>query len=634
MNVKNVLVGVLLALFLVMGGVLVYLLASTEVAEEGDGSPTTFSVLESGMAGGWAYSVYSFRGNGNITAVSYPREPRRSVVIINDSQAVDASRLPELVDSLRILETYGFNVTVTDEPRIGNDIYVIPTGAIPSYALFSLQENSSNGTIIYIGGRDLLLSSGIKQLNWYAALSEEQRGRVVQYNGTLDDFMDGNVSLADEILYSSWMAGNRTNYSVSGNGVRTATAPLNESGYMRLVYEFHDVRGVYDSPRLRGANQTLVPDPPSIQPWEKSSLMFSLNKTNGTAFYSVKKDGKVVEHEQLRRVTDENVFIKRLEYSEPGEYVIIVDDNAGVIATGLLHVRDLRIALDERRGVTYVFSVTEDGMPVRNKEALVSLGDSEQRKYFVSGGELAVNAKLARGVNVFHIEIDGVSVPVEIDNQEDSIFEFYLKYGVFAIGVVMVVYFGARISRRPTYALRFGESASDMRQEMSLPVERALESFRLIRSDMKLEGSPITPQEFTIALKRYLTNGADVTDGNVEEILKKLVKDGRLETHRDYYQLKGEGDIVRNSLRRMIREKLIESGTMFREDGGRFVTKDFEIGFFGDKFGKKAIIIVDDKAEEKRLLSSLSGQEQARFRIMGSNDTLSFVPIDRLSDVL
>jgi hypothetical protein len=151
---------------------------------------------------------------------------------------------------------------------------------------------------------------------------------------------------------------------------------------------------------------------------------------------------------------------------------------------------------------------------------------------------------------------------------------------------------------------------------------------------MKLGNSPITPQEFTIALKRYLTNGADVTEGNVEEILTKLVKAGRLESHRDYYQLRGEGDIVKNSLRRMIREKLIESGTMFRESDGKFVTKEFEIGFFGQKFDSKAVVVVDDKAEEKSLLSSLEERALARVKIMQSNDTLSIVPIDRLSDIL
>jgi hypothetical protein len=161
-----------------------------------------------------------------------------------------------------------------------------------------------------------------------------------------------------------------------------------------------------------------------------------------------------------------------------------------------------------------------------------------------------------------------------------------------------------------------------------------LEGFRMIRRDMKLGSAPITPHEFSVSLKRYLTNGADVTEGNVEEILRKLVEQGRLETHRDYYQLAGEGDVVRNVLRRIVREKLIESGTEFHESEGRFVTPDFEIGFFGDTFHGKAIIVVDDKAEEKRILGSIGEKERARLRLQEANGRLSFLPVDRLSDVL
>jgi hypothetical protein len=638
MKLKTVLLGAIAVLLVILAGVAAYLLLSETMEEKEGVSLTAFSVLETGAASDFAYGVYSYRGSGNLTVLSYDSEPKRSVVIINDSQAVQASRLPDLVERLKTLEQYGFNVSVSSEPRIGESIYIVPTGALPSYALFNLQQNSSNGTVIYIGGKDLLLSSGMKRLNWYDSLSAAQRRRVVHYNGTLDEFLEGNVTLEREILRNGWIVKNTTTYSIRGDGVDTAVVPFNRTGFMRIIYEFEDLYGVFDSMRLRSVNQSLIPSPQTIYPWERSSLQFSLNKTNGTAFLTVKKNGKVMEHEQLRRVTDENVFIKKLEYAESGDYILIVDDNSGVIASGLLHVKDIQVKLAERRGYAYIFSVMVDGRPLNDAEAFVSLsnsrGNSSKTKYFVSDGEMAVNAKLEKGINVFNIEIGGDTVPVTIDNREGTVLEFYLNYGVPALAIVMVVYFGARVSRRPTYRLRFGDSADSVRQEITLPLDRALESFRMIRNDMKLSSSPITPHEFSISLKRYLTNGADVTDGNVEEILKKLVGSGKLENHRDYYQLKGEGDVVRNVLRRMVREKLIESGTQFRENCGRFVTKDFEIGFFGETFSKKGIIVVDDKAEEKRILDSLSENERARFRILQSNGMLSFVSIDRLSDVL
>jgi hypothetical protein len=182
--------------------------------------------------------------------------------------------------------------------------------------------------------------------------------------------------------------------------------------------------------------------------------------------------------------------------------------------------------------------------------------------------------------------------------------------------------------------LLFGESAASVRQEIRLPIERAVDGFRMIRKDMNLGKAPITPHEFSISLKRYLTNGADVTEGNIEEIIKKLISGGFLEGHRDYYQLKGEGDIKRNTLRRMTREKLIEAGVMFKDDGEKFITKDFEIGFYGQKFNKKGIIVVDDKTEIKKILDFLSDEEKSKMDILQTNDMIRFVPIDKLSDVL
>jgi hypothetical protein len=628
MRLRTIILGSIGILLLALGAIVLFLLASDAGEGGGEAPVSSFSVLESGGVGDYAYSVYRFRGNGNLTFISYDKEPKRTVTIINDSQAIQATRLNELVEELKPLERYGFNVTVSEEPRIGDGIYVIPTGAIPSYALFNLQQNSSRGTIIYIGDKDLLLSSGIKKLGWFNSLQPGQRARVVQYGGTLDDFMEaGNVSLADEILHASWT-------KISGEGIGTAITQYNSSGYMRIIYEMEGLAGVFDTPPLKSRGQPLTPSPQSLYPWEKSTLEFSLSRTNGTAFLTVKKDGKVLEHEQLRRVLDENVFIKKMGYEEPGEYLITVDDNDGQIASGLLHVKDLEINLLEKRGMSYVFSVTEDGRPLGNSEAMVSVGGSEPKRYYISDGELTLNARLNRGLNNFDFRIGGADIKVPVDVPEDQLIDFYLKYGLPAAGLMLLVYFGARMSRRPTYRLRFGDSADYVRQEIALPVERALESFKMIRSDMKLGSSPITPHEFSVSLKRYLTNGADVTDGNVEEVLKKLVKLGSLEAHRDYYQLKGEGDVARNVLRRMVREKLIEGGVPFRDQEGKFATKDFEIGFYGDDFKGKGIVVVDDKEEEKRINQGLSEAERARLRILQSNDMLVFVSIDKLSDVL
>lgn len=635
MRPLNIVIGLLTILFLLLAGTAVYFLISLTGEDVQEKSPPTFSVLEAGTASHYGYAVFNYRGEGNVTILSYPSEPSHEVIIINDSEAIQATRLDELIEDIGRLRDFGYNVSVTEEPVIGEGIYVVPTGAIPSYALFNLQQNLSNGTIIYMGEKDLLLSRGIREQPWYDALSEEQQERVVYYNGTLDEFIDEGGTLADVILYQTWNQNTNSTMKLSGAGLKTATIDLQDSEYIRLVYQLDGLSGLFDSYPLSPLNQSLTPNPQNIYPWEKSTLRFLLNKTNGTATLYVRKDGKIVEHEILRRVTDENVFIKRMQYEEPGEYVVEVEDNSGPIANGLLHISDLQIDLVDRMGVAYIFSVTADGEPLEDTEVYVYLGNSStKKKFYISGGTLAVSAKLDRGMNVFNMEVLGSTIPVSVYNDQVPLIEFYLSYGVPGLALVLFVYFGARMTRKPTYRLRFGETSTYIRQEIRLPLERALDSFKKIREDMKLGKTPITPHEFSVSLKRYLTNGADVTEGNVEELLKRLVQEGRLETHRDYYQLKGEGDVRKNVLRRMIREKLIESGVMFKEKGNRFVTKDYEIGFFGDKFSKKGIIVVDDAAETRRIMTNLSESERAKIIILESNGKIEFVPIDGLNDVL
>jgi hypothetical protein len=640
MNVKKLIIGAVVVLFILFLGLVGLLalmfLGDVDISPIQETSPPVFTVIEVNTAADSGYAIFNYRGEGNITMLALDKMPKKEIIVINDSRAIQADKLPDLVEDLRTLEKYGYELTVAEEATIADAIYVIPSGALPSYALFNLQQGSSKGTILYVGDTDLILSRGIKRQPWYDSLSEEQQERVVHYQGPLDDFIKSeNYSLVSDILYETWNQQSNTTMNVTDDGADTIVTKLDGSQYVRLVYELDDeLYGVSDTGPLQFTPQYLTPIPLKVFPWERAKLDFDLNKTNGTAEMEIQKEGKTIEKQFLRRVTDDNVFIKSMQYNEPGKYIIHVTDNTRRVASGILHVKDLDIELADRRGVTFQFDVTVDGEPLDNTDVMVGLGDSEKSKFYVSAGQLTVQAKPDPGENIFNIEIFGTTVPYRYNNDQKGFFDFYLTYGLPGIGLVLVIYFGARLSRKPMYSVRFGESATYIRQEIRLPLGRALDSFKRIRSDMKLGKSPITPHEFAISLKRYLTNGADVTEGNVEEILKKLVGSGKLEAHRDYYQLKGEGDVRRNTLRRMAREKLIESGTQFNDSDGKFVTKDFEIGFFGQNFKKKGIVVVDDNSEVEKILQSLTESERSRIEILRANDMLRFVPIGKLEDVL
>ncbi|MDD5339683.1 MAG: hypothetical protein PHV13_00355 [Candidatus ainarchaeum sp.] len=600
-----------------------------------------FQVLQTGMAGNNGYAIFNYRGTGNITILSYNSEPSKDIYIINDSQAIEATRLPELIAQLKTLEKYGYTVSMSNSTKMSNGIYVLPSGAMPSYVLFNLYQNNPNVTLVYVGSTDLLLSSGMKKNDWYGALTQPQRMHIMVYNSTLDEFLDkGDRSIPLDILFNTASRQRNATIHVSGSSLKTATIDMSNATRLRLIAEFDGLYGIYDSAPLQtlpvpATRKVLAPKPASVFPWEKSTLEFSLKRTNGTAFISINKDGKEVRRDMLRRVTDENVFLQKLQFSEPGEYVLDVSDNSGTIASGMLHVSDLQVALQERRGTTFVFSVIVDGAPLSDTEALVWLGNSStKRKFYVSDGLLTVNAKLDRGTNVFNMDLFGTVIQIPVENNSDPLLDFYIKFGIPGLGIVLLVYFSMRVSKKPMYTLRVGDSATYIREEVRVPTAEALETFKNAREDLHLSNEPITPHEFGVELKRRITNGADVTEGNVEGILKSLVTAGRLETHREYYQPKGEGDVKLNTLRRMIKERLIENGVQFREAGRKFVTKDYEIGFFGDNFTKKAIIVVDNESEIKQLLARLSDSERAVLRIRQANDLLVFVPIDRLGGAL
>jgi hypothetical protein len=79
---------------------------------------------------------------------------------------------------------------------------------------------------------------------------------------------------------------------------------------------------------------------------------------------------------------------------------------------------------------------------------------------------------------------------------------------------------------------------------------------------------------------------------------------------------------------------LIEHGLEFDEKGNKFVCTDFEIGFFGEKFSKKAIVIFDDQIEINQTLSNMEAFERSKVEVKVANGLLRLVAIDQLGEIL
>jgi len=633
MNIRNTVIAVLLLAFVLIA--VVSILPQPQGNGGNESGKSSFNVVDVNRAGNYGYTVIDNQGEVNATLIAYSSAPQKKVFLLNDSEAIGADKFPELAGQLQRLEKYGFSVDVRDDKVLSSGIYVVPSGAMPSYILDDLRFNASNAIIIFIGRPDLLIKNGVRQEDWYSGLEEDQRTRLVLINNTLDDYLSSNNSLPSFILENGWAAKAKASFQLSGQGRKTLSLPINDSQYIRLLWQSGEDAGIVDSSMLPADQAEVLSSPKSIFSWEKAELTFTLNRTNGTAVLSILKDGAETYVKELDRVRDENYFLEYFQPKEPGDYIVRVVDNSGVIGGGVVHVKNLQLSYQGSRGYSYVFNVVVDGEPVKNVEAKVSLENSTMVKtFYVSDGELTVPAELKQGLNNFNIKIFNTTRKIEVNYESEGLLNFYIKYGSISLALIAAVYFWARMSRSPVYTIRIGEIAGEIRKDLHMPVQSAIAAFKSVRKELGIGNSPITAHEFSIALKRHVTEGADVTEGNVEEIMQRLVSKGLLESHRQYYQLKGEGDIRRNALMRRVRDRLIEAGITFKVKGRKFVTGQFEIGFFGEKFLKNAIIVVEDQQELDSIMKGLSQKELSALQIKIANGVTQFVTIDRLDDVL
>ncbi len=409
MDLKKTVLAVLLVVVLSIVALLVSGVVVLVDEEQEAEVETRFSITEMGRAGQYGYVIYDFAGEGNLTLISYRKETSREITIIDDDEGMEMDRLEEFAEMFKPLEKYGYTIKISDRRKIGDGIYVVPTGAMPTYVLDDIISNATDGVVIYIGSKNFVLRGGLSERNWYDELTPWQKDRILVYESTsLGKYLeDGDFTGVDDILENKWSFERKAVYPLSGQGRKTSKIEMTEGDYIRVLYDLKDRKGITDSVKLKEETNILNPNPESIYPWGDSTLTFYLNKSNGTAFLSVFKDGNEVKSEMLKRVTNGSVFVKRLQFKEPGEYILHVRDNSGVIASGILHLKDLGITYVGKTGFNYFFRVTVDGAPLDDAEVTAGLKDSEMRKkFYVDGGDLVMGANLQKGENIFVIDIE------------------------------------------------------------------------------------------------------------------------------------------------------------------------------------------------------------------------------------
>lgn len=633
MSFRNIVLIVVLALiFVLVLTVILDLPASIVTSPPPQPSTPAFALHELGRAGDTGYVLFSLNGSAHVTLLALNQSPTQSIFILKDLDAIGNEHFDEFVDEFTSLTKYGYTVRSGSFLRdVEEDIYIVPTGAMPFYMLEELSH--PNRTIIYLGEKDLIIQNGIKYHDWYNELNEEEKSRLVIYNTTLDELQESNPSfIFQQILEQNWALAEKKEWDLQTDNNYTFTIPFENAQYLRLMV-IHQDYSMYDSPKLF-SRIPIDASPDSLFPWEKSTVTISLNRTNGTAQFQALKDGQIVYEESLGRVHEPNLFFHQLQFSSPGYYILRVTDQKGEIANGLLHVKALDIYLAEVRGNKYVFNISLDGVPLKNGEATVRLNHSENEGlYYIRDGELTVPARLRKGINIFVIRLLGTEYLLPVENTREGILDIYITYGLPGLILVLVVYGVARMTRKPVYRIRFGDVGRIIRKDVHLSIPDALALFSSVRRELGIQG-PITAQEFSLGLKHYVTEEAEITDGNVETILKKLIQQRKVETHLGYYQLHGEGDVRRNVLHRMVREILIEEGISFKQEGEHYMLRDMEIGFFGETFKKRGLIVIENVKDKEQLYRTLSPKAHSELRLQELNGRIQFVTPKMLKQIL
>ncbi|MEK6982324.1 MAG: hypothetical protein AABX38_05310, partial [Candidatus Micrarchaeota archaeon] len=493
------------------------------------------NIEELGQAGDFGYAVFSSSGAVSLHLLSYDVEPKKEVSILKEN-GIAMDNFDKFTLIVKKLEQRGFKVNVISPfAKNRRGIVIVPTGAMPQYIIDDIKSNNTNQSFFYLGKKDLIINNGIKKENWYENLTSMQRNNIYINETTLDAFLEkSGEGFLENIYQNSWLVTNDIERNYSYNNITFSTISLNisNSSYLRIIYSNAKNQSFNDTIYL---NKSTIIQTDQVFPNTFSTLSFFLNKTTIAPRMVIYKNAKEFDQERITKNIGESFYLKRLNFSESGDYIVRVFEGYKELASGVVHVKDLDITLVNSQPDLYTFKVMVDGSKIENEKVLASLNNSTKSQiFFVSSGELVIPAKLQRGQNVLNLQIFGLTKIIQINNNFEDISETYIKYGIPGLFIIILVYVIARFARRPVYKLRIGEGAKEQRKEVKLAPKTALDTILKSRKDLGLDG-PITSSEFAIALKKYITQGAEVTEGNVEELLKELEKGGKIEHYLDYY---------------------------------------------------------------------------------------------------
>ena len=636
---KRIIIGIVLL-------VLIATLAMTLLAPEEDEKPIGYvEIIKTGRAGGEGYFLFAANGTGSIRLLALDEIPKTNVYVLSES-GINVERFDEFVDGLAPLEKYGIGITVIGRSEVNNmrdSVLIVPTGAMPSYVLDGFESITNRGNrIIYLGKLNYVNNAGsLRKDYWYTKLENETNGTVemIIREYTMDEFLDlrgGMENLRGEILENEWAVGDRNSFNFTNyGGEESLFVKLPESGYLRFIYEAGEDKGIKDTELL--AKEPLeIMATEELFPWGKAELEFTVERSYGKVLYSLEKEGEQSASEELGHISPPGKdFLYQFEFEEPGDYIFKVYDGSGMLGSAHMHVKDIEVKIADVRDVRVMFNITIDGKPVKSGSALVSFeGAEEEREYPIINGIMSVPAKLSSGKNTFKVRYLEYRQNVVYERTKEGLFDVYLKYGPFAALLIAVVYGYGRVRKKPAYVLKIEKMGRKKRNVVTVEADQILYCVENAEKTFGWKNVPISFKELVHSIKKNITDGADMYDGDLDSILKRLEEKGLVEGYGGYYQLKGWGDVKENVLKRQIRDRLVLSGERFEESNGGFQVKQFLVSINYHKTKDKLVVVFEDEQDRRNFLESLPPEERALLDLKMENDLVRITTLQGLDEIL
>ncbi len=606
---------------------------------EAGGQQGYVEVLSKGRAGEYGYCLYMANGTGNTRLLGLDEEPKDKIYVLSET-GVGMDSFNSFVEELDALDEYGMSVEVigrSDIRKVRDSILIVPTGAIPDYVLNSIGSTGSFNTLVYIGKTDLKMASSLRKDYWYAQLDNQTKEKIIVKEYTLDEFMDDPELMEEfreELKLNSWaVVSESTQEFKDAHEEKSIFVPLEDGGYLRFIYEAGENKGT-DVSSFLASEPVEVETDGEVYPWERAAVSFTLSNTTGKAFYTVEKNGEILLSEDLGRVGVEKAFYYTYEFEEAGDYIIKVYDSSGMLGSTYIHVKSIEINREESWNMRTLFSVEVDGEPLKTGDLYVSVNNGETEKYPIADGQVSVPVKLQSGKNVFRVQYLEYKETITYTREQAGTIETYIKWGPFIVVFIIIVYVAASMRKRPVYTIKVEAVAKKERNTVEVEPEDLIECIKYLQDRFGWDKVPIKLNEFAYSVRKNITDGAEVLDGDLEAMLKELEKKGKVERYGDYYQLSGWGDVKKNVLMREARDILVSRGIGFKETKKGFSIGSSLISADYIETDKKLILIFENEEDIRRFMKSLKGDERARLEVKKANDALNITTINRLEEIL